>query len=168
VEVESIPGEGTTFVIKLPLTLAILPSLMSVIDGDVFALPIESIVEIVNISRPQLTSIHGQIATTIRGRVVSVVRLTDLFSWSQPPRSTLARATDDSTLVVITNEGQEIGLIVDHVIGEEDVVIKSLAENYRNIAGVAGASILGDGRVSLILDVGALVEMSSKIGTVSA
>ena len=71
-------------------------------------------------------------------------------------------ADAEMTIVVVVEEGREIGLIVDRVIGEEDIVIKSMADNYRNVTGVAGASILGDGRVSLILDIVALIAMATK------
>ena len=94
--------------------------------------------------------------------MVSVVELNDLFQWTQAPRTTRP-VRDDSTLIVIGHESEEIGLIVDHVVGEDDIVIKSLAENYKNVAGIAGASILGDGSVSLILDVAALVETAARV-----
>jgi two-component system, chemotaxis family, sensor kinase CheA len=164
VELDSCPGEGTTITIKLPLTLAILPSLLAEIDGDVFAVPVETVSEIVRIAKKDISCVHGLDTAIVRGRVVSVVHLTQLFEWFQPPSAGSTRKhSDDRTLVIVESEGREIGLVVDKLIGEEDVVIKSLAENYRNVAGVAGASILGDGRVSLILDVGALVEKSSLV-----
>lgn len=163
VEVESELGRGTTFTIKLPLTLAILPSLMAEIDGEVFALPIESVVEIVSIPAHDLSTVHGLATATIRGRIVSVIDLNNLFVWNDTPtrRSSQLKEASDCTIVVIGQEGRELGLLVHSLLGEEDVVIKSLAENYRNVPGIAGASILGDGRVSLILDVNALIEMSS-------
>ena len=160
VDLDSTPGEGTKLTIKLPLTLAILPSLMVEVEGDIFAMPIESIVEIVRISRKDLTTVQGMWTARVRGRVISMVSLDEVLSWNRPSSS--ASFEDETTLVVVGEAGQEIGLSVDRVLGEEDVVIKSMAENYRNVAGIAGASILGDGRVSLILDTSALIEMSSQ------
>ncbi len=162
VEVDSRPGQGSVFTIKLPLTLAILPSLMAEIDGDVFALPVESIVEIVSIPRDQQKTVHGSKTAMIRGRVVSIVELPEIFTWNPSPNDERVRPDGELTLVILGQEGAEIGLRVDVLLGEEDVVIKSMAENYRNVAGIAGASILGDGRVSLILDVSALISMSSR------
>ncbi|GAB6165273.1 chemotaxis protein CheA [Thermostilla marina] len=160
VEIDSKPGEGTTITIKLPLTLAILPSLLVEIHKDVFAMPIEAVAEIVRLRPEYLTTVHGLRTARIRERVISVVELSDLFGWYhedyQPEEQ-----QGDATLVVVGDPGHEFGLIVDRVLGEEDVVIKSISENYRNIAGISGASILGNGRVSLILDIAALTQMVS-------
>lgn len=160
IDLDSMPGQGTTITIKLPLTLAILPSLMVEIDRDVFAMPIESVVEIVRVGRKDLTTVHGVATAQVRGRVVGVVRLDDVLAWSGSGRRDETN-DEETTLVIVGERGQEIGLSVDHVIGEQDVVIKSMAENYRNVAGIAGASILGDGRVSLILDIPALIDMAA-------
>lgn len=160
VDLDSTPGEGTKLTIKLPLTLAILPSLMVEVESDIFAMPMESIVEIVRINRKDLTTIQGLWTARVRGRVISMVSLDEVLSWNRPARSSSFEG--EATLVIVGEAGQEIGLVVDRVLGEEDVVIKSMAENYRNVAGIAGASILGDGRVSLILDTSALIDMSSQ------
>jgi len=163
VEVDSVPGQGCIFRIKLPLTLAILPSLLARIDGDVFAMPVESIVEIVSVSHSDISTVHGLITATIRGRVISVTRLDMLFDWTDMNETAVAPEAGDCTLVVIGHEGQELGLIVDDLLGEEDLVIKSMAENYRNVAGIAGASILGNGSVSLILDTTTLIDMATHV-----
>lgn len=160
VDLDSTPGEGTKLTIKLPLTLAILPSLMVEVESDIFAMPMESIVEIVRINRKDLTTVQGLWTARVRGRVISMVSLDEVLSWNRPARS--SSFDGEATLVIVGEAGQEIGLVVDRVLGEEDVVIKSMAENYRNVAGIAGASILGDGRVSLILDTSALIDMSSQ------
>ena len=163
VELDSEPGVGTTFTIKLPLTLAILPCLMAKIDDEVFALPIESVREIVSIAPSDFSSIHQMRTARVRGRVVSVVCLREIFTWNRTaPRPTERKnGSEDTTLVIISDSNQELAVVVDELLGEEDIVIKSMAENYRHVIGVAGASILGDGRVSLILDIAALIEMSS-------
>ena len=167
-------GQGTTITIKLPLTLAILPSLMVDIDGDVLAMPIESVSEIVSVKRRAVTSLHGKRAAEVRGRVISLVDLDEIFAWNKNPSADSiddrhnrneqddVGEGDEITVVVVIEEGREIGLTVDRVIGEEDIVIKSMADNYRNVTGISGASILGDGRVSLILDIIALIDMAAK------
>jgi two-component system chemotaxis sensor kinase CheA len=162
VELDSVPGEGTTLTIKLPLTLAILPSLMAQIEGDVFAFPVESVVEIVSVRSEDMPSVHGLPSAVVRGRVVSVASLSEIFTWVTPASQSAADNSEETTLVIIGCEGREMGLTVDRLLGEEDIVIKSMAENYQNVYGIAGASILGDGRVALILDTGVLIEMASK------
>ena len=160
VDIQSEPGVGTTLSIKLPLTLAILPSLLAEINDDVFAIPIEAVREIVSVSPGDLRSVMGVVTATLRGRVVSVVRFGELFNLDAEPMT--LDQDSPTTLVVVQNDGDEIGLVVDRLLGEEDIVIKSLAENYRNIHGISGASILGDGRVSLILDTSAIVDLAAK------
>ena len=161
VDVESEPGKGTVLTIRLPLTLAILPSLMVEIGPDVFAMPMESVLEIVNVGGAELMTVHGKRTAAVRDRVVSVVGLEDVFQWSHGAKLSERNISAAITLVIVGDRGRELGVIVDRVIGEEDVVIKSMAENFRSVAGIAGATIFGDGRVSLILDVPAVMEMAA-------
>jgi len=168
VDVESMPGQGTIITIKLPLTLAILPSLLVEIRGDVFAMPLETVSEIVKVSDDQLSMVQGQQMAIVRGRAVSLVRLGDVLSFHGASGAAEASQSRETTLVIVGETGQEIGMVVDHVIGEEEIVIKSIAENYENVSGIAGASILGDGRVSLILDIHSLIErVSNKTASVT-
>lgn len=161
IDVESHAGKGTCFTIRLPLTMAILPSLLVQIDGIVYAIPADSVNEIIRVSAGELASIGGRRTAALRDRMVPIFALADVFEWScvMPPEP--YDDDEELTVVVIESDEQEAGLVVQGLIGEQDIVIKSLAENYRNVTGLAGASILGDGCVSLILDVGALIEMSS-------
>ncbi len=161
VDLDSEPGQSTTLTIKLPLTLAILPSLMVDIDGDIIAMPLESVVEIVTIGQKDVFTVHGQYTARVRGRVISTVKLSEVFNFHGGSTQAKEADPEEATLVIVGDEGRELGLIVDCVLGEEDIVIKSMAENYRNVPGIAGASILGDGRVSLILDLAALIDMAS-------
>jgi two-component system chemotaxis sensor kinase CheA len=162
VEIDSTPGRGTTMTIKLPVTLAILPSLMVDIAGNVFAMPMEAVTEIISVGQDCLSTVHGRQMVTVRDRVVSLVRLRDMLSFHGASQCAETPCSQATTLVIVGEAGQEVGLAVDHVIGEEDIVIKSIAENYKNVPGIAGASILGDGRVSLILDIPGLIEMVAK------
>ncbi|MEW4562837.1 chemotaxis protein CheA [Bremerella sp. JC770] len=158
VEVDSKHGEGTVFTIKLPLTMAILPSLMARIDGDLFSIPVESIVEIVCFRRDELRTVHGKETAMVRGRPVSVAELHNTFHWNQPSMAT--ETSGDVTMIIIRNDSREMGLVVDSILGEEDVVVKSLAENYHNVEGIAGACVLGNGRVALILDPAAVIDLA--------
>ncbi len=164
IDIDSELGRGTTLMIKLPLTLAILPSLMVEIDGDAFAVPLESVAEIVNIGREEIYTVQGRPMASVRDRVVPILALGGVFNWRQEAKKKTADESSITSLVIMGEGTQQLGLAVHQVIGEEDVVIKSIADNYRNVAGIAGASILGDGRVSLILDPHALIEMSSRSG----
>lgn len=166
VDIDSVPGEGTTFSIRLPLTLAILPCLMVVVDEETFALPMELVKEIVAMDNDFLLRAQGRSMVQIRQRVLATLRLDEVFSWHAPSgrRTPCAEAGDTRsappTLVVVGERGHDVGLLVDRVLGQEDVVIKSLSENYCDVPGIAGATILGDGRVALILDIPGLMGRS--------
>jgi two-component system chemotaxis sensor kinase CheA len=161
IHIESTPGKGCKFIIVLPLTMAILPSLMVGIDGNVFALPLESVIEIVNIRAQDMTTVHGVPTIRVRDRVISVVELSEIFTWHHPPPPAKNEEIEHA-LVILEHEGREIGLFAHRLLGEEDVVIESIDEIYGEIPGIAGASILGDGRVSLILDVGLMMNMACR------
>lgn len=157
IELDSAPGVGTKVSIRLPLTLAILPSLLVEIGAEVYAMPIEVVREIVCARRENILTVHGLRTARIRQRVISLVELDELFR-GLGSRRDFGQDAAETTLVVLGDQNHELGLVVDRVLGEQDVVIKSVAENYQNVPGIAGASILGNGRVSLILDVGALMQ----------
>jgi two-component system chemotaxis sensor kinase CheA len=152
IDVQSEIGVGTTITIQLPLTLAILPSLLISIEQAVYAIPVESVTEIVSIQPSHVYSIHGQMSVTVRNRTISVIDLPSLFRSVNTCRP-LFQTSKEEILVIVGNHENEVGILVDHLLGEDDIVIKSLAENFRNVEGIAGASILGDGRVTLILDI---------------
>jgi len=158
VGIESVPGAGTTLTITLPLTLATLPSLMVEVQGETFAVPMEAVREIVALSSCQMGTVHGRRAAAVRGRMIAVVRLDEALAWTTPPHRPAAPPPGLPHLVLVGEGRDEAALEVDRVLGEADVVIQSLADNCRPVPGVAGATILGNGRVALILDVAALLE----------
>jgi two-component system chemotaxis sensor kinase CheA len=178
VDVRTIPGQGTTFTIRLPLTLAIMSSLLVRIFEEIYAIPLDHIDEIVEVHPRMIYRVHGRPTIEIRKKIVALVSLGDLFRWGGKPhpmgedvpasgKSTSAgsieaqEASDKLRVVIVQNGETTIGLRVDQLIGMQEVVLKSLEKNFRAIPGLSGASILGDGRVSLILDVDALITMAA-------
>ena len=176
VDVRSVVGQGTTFTIRLPLTLAIMSSLLVRIYDEVYAIPLDHIDEIVEVRPTQIYRVQGRPAIEIRKRIVALVALGDVFHWGgkeHPSASNQAKLAGHShdafdeqshknTVVVVQNGETTIGLLVDQLIGMQEVVLKSLEKNFRAIPGLSGASILGDGRVSLILDLDVVLDLVAR------
>ncbi len=167
VDVRTELGKGTTFSIRLPLTLAIMPVLLVQIYDEVYAIPQDHVDEIVEVGPAQVYRVHGMKTTDIRGKIISLVRLDDVFVWGgkgHPARQNgaLGESSEKHTIVVVQNGETTIGLAVDQLIGMQEVVLKSLETNYRSVPCLSGASVLGDGRVALILDVDSVIERSGR------
>ncbi len=160
--VYSTPGQGSRFVLSLPLTLAVLDGMVISVGAERFVLPLTNIVESL---RPKPADLHGLVnrcdVIMARGQYVRLVYLHSLFGIP----NAVCDATKGLVVLVETEDGGRLGLVVDEVLGQQQVVIKSLESNYRRLDGVAAATILGDGRVALILDVAGLQEMSQNTGT---
>lgn len=156
IEVDSAPDEGTTFRIRLPLTLAILDGQLLSVGEETFIMPLISIVESLQVDPSLINSVVGSAEMyRLREDYIPIVRLYDIFGIE--PKT---RELEEALLVVVEHEGQKIGLMVDELLGQQQVVIKSLETNYKRIEGLSGATILGDGTVALILDVGGLISLS--------
>ena len=165
IEIESVPQLGTTFILRLPLTLAIINSLLVRLHNVIFSVPIDDVREIVSVPAREIATVQGRRAFDVRGEYVRLVNLDEVFRWNGIDYGHLQKAAcsdnDQRNLdvVVLQAAGKKLGLCVDELLGSQDMVIKSLSDNFVNIAGLSGASILGDGSVCLMLDVNKLIEM---------
>lgn len=158
VTVESEPNVGTRFIIKLPLTLAIIEGLLIRVGEEVYSIPIASVIESHRVKPEEINRIDNYEVFNVRDEVYSLLRLNRLFGINS------MEIDEDgyNYVVVVGTEEQKVGLMVDSLIGEESVVIKPLKDQFTNSPGIAGASILGDGSVSLIIDVAQLLELGLK------
>ncbi|NPA63157.1 MAG: chemotaxis protein CheA [Methanococci archaeon] len=147
VVVYSEKGKGTRVVLKLPLTMAIITALLMKLDEQIYAIPITSVLDVTMINRSDIKNIEGTNAIIYRDEIIPVIWLKDFLGMPY-----LGEEEDELTIVVIERSGGKLGVVVDEVIGREDIVVKSLTGILKNIPGLAGATILGDGRVALILD----------------
>jgi two-component system chemotaxis sensor kinase CheA len=153
--IRSEAGRGTTFRIKLPLTLAILDGQLLSVGDESYVLPLMTVVESVRPRPEQLTRVLGSAEVlTIRDRVIPMLRLHRILG--VPPRS---EDPSDGLLVIVEHDGEQVALLVDELLGQQQVVIKSLERHFVKVRGLAGATVLGDGRVMLILDVAGLVAL---------
>jgi two-component system chemotaxis sensor kinase CheA len=153
VTVQSERGKGTTFVIKLPLTLAIIQGLLVRVGTEIYSIPITSVIESLRIKPADIQKIDSYEVFNIRNEVISLLRLDRLFGIKTEAHN------DYNFIVIVGTADKKMGFMVDSLIGEEDVVIKPLRDQYTNSPGIAGASILGDGSVSLIIDVSQLLDL---------
>lgn len=151
IDITSQKGQGTTITIKLPLTLAIIESLMVKIGHEYFVMPLSLVEECVELTQADIEHAHGRNLANVRGALIPYIPLRERFQLGDRNRGI-------QHVVVTEIAGERIGLLVDSVIGEHQTVIKSLGKMYRDVQGISGATILGDGSVALILDVPQLVQ----------
>jgi len=158
IEIKSTQGKGSKITIRLPLTLAILDGQLIRVGNDTYIVPLVSIIESLQVSEDQVNGIAGQAELyKLRDEYIPIVRLYDVFGL-KPDSTELA----NGLIVIVEGEGSQIGLFVDDLLGQQQVVIKSLETNYRPVEGVSGATILGDGTVALILDTTGLIKLSKQ------
>lgn len=148
--VESKPGLGTKFRIKLPLTLAIIQALMVAVQEEIYAIPLSSVDETTVITKHDIKTIQSQEVIMLRGSVLPLFRLTALIDL--PSES----SDEEMYVVVVRKADRQIGLVVDRLIGQQEIVIKALGKILTGISGIAGAIVAGDGNVRLILDISTL------------
>lgn len=156
VTISSQRNVGSRFVIRLPLTLAIIQGLLVRVGDEVYSIPITSVIESHRVKAEEISYIDNYEVFNVRDEVISVLRLNRLFGIKS------GESAEYSYIVIVGTAEKKIGLMVDSLIGEEDVVIKPLRDQFTNSPGIAGASILGDGSVSLIIDVSQLLDLGLK------
>ncbi len=160
IDIDSEIGVGTTFKLRIPLTLAIMQALLVTAQEEYFAIPLSSVLETVRISMDEIYTIEGRNVLKLRDEVLSLVRLSDLFDVEK-----VFDASEHIYVVIIGVADAKIGLVVDGLVGQEEIVIKSMGDYLKGIDGIAGATIRGDGRVTLITDVSAMFKLAQDVNT---
>ncbi|MBN2078150.1 MAG: chemotaxis protein CheW [Spirochaetes bacterium] len=152
VAIETEWGMGTRFVLSFPITLAIIPAIMVKVRKEMYAIPLSDVIETIKIAQSEITTIEGHEVINLRGEILSLLRLSRFIKLES------GLGPDDKMPVVVVGFGnRKIGLIVDQLEGKQEIVIKSLEQNYKTVEGLAGASILGDGSICLILDISSMI-----------
>ncbi len=155
-EIDSTAGKGTVIRLKIPLTLAIIPAHLVRVADNMYTIPLANIEETLRINRSETTIIEGTEVVYLRGKTLPVIHLSDLFSTNSEAKD------EDKFYVVVVNTGsQKMGLVVDELLGQEEVVIKPLIDYLRDKSGFSGATIIGDGTISLILDIYEIASMTA-------
>jgi len=151
IEVESIKDKGTKFIIRIPLTLAIIQALLIRLSDEIYAIPLSSITEIINITNDQIRDVQGQEIVLYRGKTLPIIRLKNILGVET------IEENEDLVVVVVRKGDKQAGLIVDNLIGQQEIVIKGLGKYLGGIKYLSGATILGNGNISLILDINSLI-----------
>ena len=154
IDVETKLDEGSKFKIRLPLTLAIIQALLVKVQEEIYAIPLGSIDSTINITTDNIKTIQNREVILLRGQIIPIIRLNDVLHVPKVEES-----NDKDLFVVVVHMGdQKAGIIVDNLIGQQEIVIKTLGKLLAGIKVIAGATILGNGQVALILDVGTLMQ----------
>jgi len=158
IDIDSEIGVGTSMKLKIPLTLAIIQALLVGVQEEYYAIPLASVLETVRISKDEIYTVEGRSVMRLREEVLSLVHIGDIFEVER-----ILDASEHAYVVVLGLGTSKLGLIVDTLVGQEEIVIKSLGDYLKGIEGVAGATIRGDGGVTLIVDVVALMSMARDV-----
>lgn len=160
-DVDTVAGKGTTFTIKLPLTLAIIQALLVRVSEELYAIPLDSVIESQRVEMVDVRTVHGNEVITLRGQVVPLLRIADIFELGG------VRDPEKVMIVIVGLQRRQVGLVVDSFQGEQEIVIKPLSDVVGRIPGISGATILGNGSISLIIDVHSLVSDAYTGGNVA-
>jgi two-component system chemotaxis sensor kinase CheA len=157
IEIDSVKGKGSVFKIKIPLTLAIIQALLVTAQEELFAVPLANVIETVRITMEDISTVEGKSVLKLRDEILPLVNMSDIFKIEK-----ILGINQYLYVVVLGVGASKVGLIVDGLIGQEEIVIKSLGEYLKGIKGIAGATIRGDGKVTLIVDVAVLMQLAKE------
>jgi two-component system chemotaxis sensor kinase CheA len=153
VKISSVPGQGSIMKLQLPLTVAIIQSLMVTVADETYAIPLSNVVRDVGIKASEIKTIEGKEVILLRGEVLPLLRMHEILNCENEQED-----KENLIVVVVEKMGSNIGLVVDDLLGQQEVIIKTLDNKIlKNMKGFAGATILGDGSVALILDIATLI-----------
>jgi two-component system chemotaxis sensor kinase CheA len=150
-------GFGTSFTLCFPQALAIIPSILVSMEEEIYAFPLSEVFETIRIKKEQINTLEGHEIINLRGEVLPIYRLDRIIGLSERP------GREESPVVIVNYNSRKLGFIVDELIGKHETVIKTLEKNYKNIKGLTGASIMGDGTIILVLDIGGLIDITGNI-----
>jgi two-component system chemotaxis sensor kinase CheA len=159
VSIDTEPGRGTTFTIKLPLTLAVFQGLMVSIRRETYIIPLASVVETLGIESESILNVLRKEVMNLRGEIIPLLRLDSVLGLSVHSGS-----QDKCYVIVVRGDSKRVGIVVDGLMDQQEFVIKPVARHIGDIKGIAGATILGDGQVALILDIPVLIKIAEKSG----
>jgi two-component system chemotaxis sensor kinase CheA len=154
IDIESVEGKGTKFTIKLPLTLAIIDGIILGVGAEHYIIPVNSVIEFFGPRQQDVTVVAGKGEMILfHGELFQLIRLDQVFSVAAS-----YRAIEESTVCLVESDYGRAAILVDHIVGQQQVVIKSLGDKLKDIQGISGGTILGDGKVGLILDVNGIIQ----------
>lgn len=159
IEIRSTKNVGTQFVLRLPLTLAIAESLLVAAGNDVFAIPVDAVLETIRIKPDDIKSVESKDAITIRNQILPIVRLNDIFGL--PKKGIFEKRF--LPLVIVQSVEKKIGLLVDDLMGRQSIISKNIKDPLKNLKHISGATILGNGRVILVLDIPSIIDSAEGI-----
>lgn len=153
--INSQEGVGSSFTLSFPQALAIIPSILVVMEEEVYAFPLSEVSETIKVNVEQITTLEGHEIINLRGEVLPIYRLNRIIGLADQ------EGLEELPVVIVNYKSRKLGFIVDDLIGKHETVIKSLAKNFKNVPGLTGATIMGDGTIILVLDIPGLVELAS-------
>lgn len=154
--INSQEGVGSSFTLSFPQALAIIPSILVVMEEEVYAFPLSEVSETIKVNLEQITTLEGHEIINLRGEVLPIYRLNRILGLAEKEET-----SEELPVVIVNYKSRKLGFIVDDLIGKHETVIKSLAKNFQNVQGLTGATIMGDGTIILVLDIQGLVEIAS-------